>query len=66
MPTDEDRAFVEKVRTIGHIQGYKPGATRKKMGPSGQSVRVRRGTQPRMTNGSSASARNGRSDGTHG
>lgn len=25
MPTDEDREFVEKVKTVGHIQGYKPG-----------------------------------------
>lgn len=28
MPTDADREFVEKLRTIGHISGYKPGATR--------------------------------------
>jgi hypothetical protein len=27
MPTDEDREFVEKLRTIGFVQKYKPGAT---------------------------------------
>ena len=25
MPTEEDREFVEKVKTIGHLHGYKPG-----------------------------------------
>lgn len=28
MPTDEDRAFVEKVRTVGFRRTFKPGATR--------------------------------------
>lgn len=31
MPTEDDRAFVDKVRTIGHIRGYKPGATKNKV-----------------------------------
>lgn len=31
MPTAEDRAFVEKARSIGFVQKYKPGATQKKV-----------------------------------
>lgn len=31
MPTDEDREFVEKARSLGFIQRYKPGATQKKV-----------------------------------
>lgn len=31
MPTEADREFVEKVRSIGHISKYKPGATQKKV-----------------------------------
>jgi hypothetical protein len=30
MPTAEDREFVEKLRTIGFVQKFKPGATHKK------------------------------------
>lgn len=30
MPTDEDRAFVEKLRTVGFVQKFKPGATHRK------------------------------------
>ena len=29
MPTEQDRAFVEKVRSVGFVQRYKPGATRR-------------------------------------
>lgn len=25
MTTEEDRAFVEKVKSVGHIKGFKPG-----------------------------------------
>jgi hypothetical protein len=28
--TAEDRAFVEKARSLGFVKGYKPGATRRK------------------------------------
>ena len=31
MATEEDRAFVEKARSLGFVKGYKPGATRKKI-----------------------------------
>jgi hypothetical protein len=31
MPTAEDKAFVEKLRSIGFVQKYKPGATQKKI-----------------------------------
>lgn len=31
MPTQEDREFVEKLRTIGFVQKFKPGATKKKV-----------------------------------
>jgi hypothetical protein len=27
LPTEEDREFVEKAKTVGHIQKYKPGST---------------------------------------
>jgi hypothetical protein len=30
MPTDEDREFVEKLKTIGFVQKFKPGATKRK------------------------------------
>lgn len=30
MPSEEDRAFVDKVRTIGFVQSYKPGAKKRK------------------------------------
>jgi hypothetical protein len=31
MPTAEDREFVEKARSLGFIQKYKPGATKRKV-----------------------------------
>ena len=31
MPTKEDKEFVEKARSLGFIQKYKPGATQKKV-----------------------------------
>lgn len=31
MPTEEDRAFMEKARSIGFINKFKPGATHNKV-----------------------------------
>ena len=31
MTKADDRAFVEKARSIGFVKGFKPGATRKKI-----------------------------------